>query len=91
MAALQVDLNDIRVELFASKEQHLSQLYGSRNLNNAYCCNWRVLGLCHANLPTSQLTKILTKIALEGAKAVLYCKKTCLLETVVGPYDCKED
>ena len=35
LAALQLDLNEIQVELFASKEQHLMQLYCSRNLNNA--------------------------------------------------------
>ena len=34
LAALQVDLNE-EVELFASKEQHMMQLYCSRYLNNA--------------------------------------------------------
>ena len=37
MAALQVDLNEVQVELVASKEQHMMQLYCSRYLNNAYC------------------------------------------------------
>ena len=36
LAALQLDLNEIQIELFASKEQHLMQLYCSRNLNNVY-------------------------------------------------------
>ena len=35
LAALQVDLNEVQVELFASKEQHMMQLYCSRYLNNA--------------------------------------------------------
>ena len=41
LAALQVDLNEIQVELFASKEQHMMQLYCSRYLDNAYCFYWR--------------------------------------------------
>ena len=36
LAALQVALNEVQVELFASKEQHMRQLYCSRYLNNAY-------------------------------------------------------
>ena len=71
LADPQVDLNDIQVELFASKEHHLMQLYCSRSLNNAYCFYWRVLGLCHANPPFSQLAKVLSKIAFEGARVVL--------------------
>ena len=71
LAALQLDLNEIQVELFASKEQHLMQLYCSRNLNNAYCLYWKSMGLCYANPPFSQLAKVITKITLEGAKVVL--------------------
>ena len=41
LAALQLDLNEIQVELFASKEQHVMQLYCSRNLNNAYRFYWK--------------------------------------------------
>ena len=36
LAALQVDMNEVQVELFASKKQHLMQLYCSQNLNNAF-------------------------------------------------------
>ena len=36
LAALQVDLNEVQVELFASWEQHIMQLYWSRYLNTAY-------------------------------------------------------
>ena len=31
-----VDLNEVQEELFASKEQHMMQLYCLRYLNNAY-------------------------------------------------------
>ena len=71
LAALQLDLNEIQVELFASKEQHLMQLYCSRNLTNAYRFYWKSMGLCYANPPFSQLAKVITKIALEGARVVL--------------------
>ena len=71
LAALQLDLNEIQVELFASKEQHLMQLYCSRNLNNACRFYWKSMGLCYANPPFSQLAKVITKIALEGARVVL--------------------
>ena len=71
LAALQLDLNEIQVELFASKEQHLMQLYCSWYLNNAYRFYWGSMGLCYANPPFSQLAKVITKIALEGARMVL--------------------
>ena len=71
LAALQVDLNEVQVELFASKEQHMRQLYCSRYLNNARRFDWKSMGLCYANPPFCQLAKVLTKIALEGARVVL--------------------
>ena len=71
LAALQVDLNEVQVELFASKEQHMMQLYCSRCLNNAYCFYWKSMGLCYASPPFSPLAKVLTEIALEGARVVL--------------------
>ena len=71
LAALQVDLNEVQVELFASKEQHMRQLHCSRYFNNAYRFHWKSMGLCYANPPFSQLAKVLTKIALEGARMVL--------------------
>ena len=71
LAALPLDLNEIQVELFASKEQHLMQLYCSRNLNNAYRFYWKSTGLCCANPTFSQLAKVITEIALEGARVVL--------------------
>ena len=69
--ALQVDVNEVQVELFASREQHIMQLYCSRYLNTAYRFYWRSMGLCYANPPFSLLAKVLTKIALEGARVVL--------------------
>ena len=49
----------------------MMQLYCSRYLNNAYRFYWRSMGLCYANPPFSQLAKVLTKIALKGARVVL--------------------
>ena len=71
LGALQVDLNEVQVEFFASKEQHMIQLYCSRYLNNAYRFYWRSMGMCYANPPFSQRAKVLTKIALEEARVVL--------------------
>ena len=71
LAALGVDLNEVQVELFASKEQYIMQLYCSRYLNNAYRFYWRSMGLCYVNPPFSQLAKVMTKIALEGARLIL--------------------
>ena len=71
LSALQVDLTEVQVELFASKEQHMMQLYCSRYLNNAYCFYWRAMGLCYAKPAFSQLSKGLTNIALEGARVVM--------------------
>ena len=69
-----VDLNEVQVELFASKEQHMMQLYCLRYLNNAYRFYWRSMGLCHANPPFPQLAKVLIKIALKGARVVIITK-----------------
>ena len=71
LAALQVDLNEVQVELLASKEQHMMQLYCSWYVNNAYLFYWKSMGLCHAHPPFPQLANVFTKIALEGARVVL--------------------
>ena len=60
LAALQVHLNEVQVEWFASKEQHMMQLYYSQNLSNAYCFILRAMGSCYANPRFSQLAKVLT-------------------------------
>ena len=54
----------------------MMQLYCSRYLNNAYRFYWKLMGLCYANSPFSQLAKVLTKIALKGARVVL-CTPIC--------------
>ena len=71
MAALQVDLNEVHLELFASKEQHMMQLHCSRCVINACRFYWRSMGLCYANLPLPQLAMAFTKIAPEGVRIVL--------------------
>ena len=48
LATLQVDLNEVQVELFASKEEHMVQLYCSRYLKNPYRFNSRSMRLCSA-------------------------------------------
>ena len=68
--ALQVDLNEVQVESFGSKEQHMMQLFCSRYLNNAYRFYWRSMGFCYASPSFSQLAEVLTKIALEGARVI---------------------
>ena len=71
LAALQVDPNEVQVELFANKEQHMMQLYCSGYLNNAYRFYWKSMASCFADPPSSQFAKVLAKIALEGAGVVL--------------------
>ena len=63
LAALQVTLNEIQVELFASQQQHIMQLHCSKHLNNAFRFFWKAMGLECANPPFSLLAKVLTKIA----------------------------
>ena len=48
----------------------MMQLYCSRYLNKAYPFYWRLMGLCYANPPFSQLSKVLTTIALREARVV---------------------
>ena len=71
LAALQVNLHEIQVELFASQQQHIMQLYCSKQLNNAFRFFWKAMGLAYANPPFSLLAKVLTKIAYERGRAVM--------------------
>ena len=71
LAALQVNLDEILVELFASQQQHIMQLYCSKQLNNAFRFFWKAMGLAYANPPFSLLAKVLTKIAYEGGKVFM--------------------
>ena len=71
LAALQVNLDEIQVELFASQQQHIMQLYCSKHLNNAFRFFWKAMGIAYANPPFSLLAKVLTKIAYEGGRVVM--------------------
>ena len=71
LAALQVNLDEIQVELFASQQQHIMRLYCSKQLNNAFRFFWKAMGLAYANPPFSLLAKVLTKIAFEGGRFVM--------------------
>ena len=71
LAALQVTLDEIQVELFASQQQHIMQLYCSKQLNNAFHFFWKAMGLAYANPPFSLLAKVLTKMAYEGGRVVM--------------------
>ena len=70
-AALQVSLDEMQVELFASQQQHIMQLYCSKHLNNAFRLFWKVMGLAYANRPFSLPAKVLTKITYEGGRVVM--------------------
>ena len=71
LAAFQVNLDEIQVELFASQQQHIMQLYCSKQLNNAFRFFWKAMGLAYANPPFSLLAKVPTKIAHEGGRVVM--------------------
>ena len=71
LAALQVSLDEIQVELFASQQRHIMQLYCSKHLNNAFRFFWKAMGLAYASPPLSLLAKVLTKIAYEGGGVVM--------------------
>ena len=45
LAALQVTLDEIQVELFTSQQQHIMQLYCWKHLNNAFRFFWKAMGL----------------------------------------------
>ena len=71
LAALQVSLDDIQVELFASQQQHFMQLFCSNHLKNAFRFFCKALSLAYANPPFSLLAKVLTTIPYEGGRVVL--------------------
>ena len=71
LAALQVNLDEIQAELFASRQQHIMQLYCSKHLNNAFRFFWKAMGLAYANPPFSLLAKDSTKITYERGRFVM--------------------
>ena len=58
------------MELFASQQQHIMQLYCSKQLNNTFSFFWKAMGLAYANPPFSLLAKVLTKIAYDSGRLV---------------------
>ena len=71
LAALQVTLDEIQVELFASQQQHITELYCSKHLNNAFRYFRKAMGLAYTNPPFSLLAKVLTEIAYAGGRVVM--------------------
>ena len=65
------------MELFASQQQHIMQLYCPKNLNNAFRFFWKAMGLAYANPSISLLAKVLTKIAYEEGRAVMCTPDWC--------------
>ena len=61
----------------------MMQLCRSGYLNNTYRSYWSSMGLCYANPPFAQLAKVLTKIALAGARVLLCPEKASGLPTRV--------
>ena len=59
------------MELFASQQQHIMQLYCSEKLNNASRFFWKAVGLAYANPPFSLLAKVRTKIAYDRGRVVM--------------------
>ena len=77
LASLLVSLDEIQVELFASQQQHIMQLYCPKQLNNAFRFFWKAMGLAYANPPFALLAKVLTKIAYEGGRVVMCTPDWC--------------
>ena len=89
LAALQVTLDEIQLELFASQQQHIMQLYCSKHLNNAFRFLRKAMGLAYANPPFSLLAKVPTKIAYEGGTVVMCtpdwdCQRARVRDTRTG-------
>ena len=59
------------MELLASQQQHIMQLYCSKHLNNTFRFFCKAMGLAYANPPFSLLAKVLTKIAYQGGRVVM--------------------
>ena len=70
-AALQVSLDEMQVEMFASQQQHIMQLFCSKYMNNAFRFCWKAMGLAYANPFFSLLAKVLTKMAYEVGRVVM--------------------
>ena len=71
LAALLVTLDEIQLELFASQQQHIMQLYCSKHLNDTFLFFCKAMGLAYANPAFSLLAKVLTKSAYEAGRVVM--------------------
>ena len=63
---------DLSVELFASDKQHVLDLYCSKGKNCSYKFYWPSFGMAYGNPRFSELGKVLTKVALELSRIVLF-------------------
>ena len=63
---------DLSVELFASDKQHVLDLYCSKGKNCCYIFYWPSFGMAYGNPRFSGPRKVLTKVALERSRTVLY-------------------
>ena len=62
---------DLSVELFASDKQHVLDLYCIKGKNCSYKFYWPSFGMAYRNPRSSELEKVLTKVALECSCMVL--------------------
>ena len=60
------------MELFASDKQHVLDLYCSKGKNCCYKFYWPSFGMSYGNPRFSELGKVLTKVALERSRMVLF-------------------
>ena len=64
---------DLNVELFASKKQHVLDLYCSKGEHCGFKFYWPSFGMAYGNPRFSELGTVLTKVALERSCMVLCC------------------
>ena len=69
---LRISGEDLNVELFASEKKNLVDLYCSKGKNCYYKFYWHSFGMAYGNPRFSELGKVLTKVALERSRMVLY-------------------
>ena len=62
----------LNVELFASDKQHVLDLYCSKGKNCCHKFSWNSFGIAYGNPRFSELGKVLTKVALECSRMVLW-------------------
>ena len=63
---------DLNVELFASDKQHVLDLYCSKGQNCCYKFYWSSFGMAYGHPRFNEMGKVLTNVALERSRMVLY-------------------